>query len=106
MAAPLLLQHEFRSLWALFQRSLTLIEHFITSVALTFLGEAVWHVFVVLLTLGSVVMVIGVVSAVAQGGFVLATKSVKSSAAKLNPIKGAKRIFGPQAAWEGVKMLL
>ena len=51
-------------------------------------------------------MVIGVASALAQGGFVLATKSVKPSAAKLNPIKGAKRIFGPQAAWEGVKMLL
>ena len=56
--------------------------------------------------MGSTVMVIGVASALMQGGFVLATKSVKPSAAKLNPIKGAKRIFGPQAAWEGVKMLL
>ena len=25
---------------------------------------------------------------------------------KLNPLQGAKRIFGPQALWEGVKMLI
>jgi flagellar biosynthesis protein FlhB len=106
MAAPVLLSKEFHSLWALFERSLTLTEHPTTSVALDLLGEAARHVFVVLLVLGSIVMVIGVASALAQGGFVLATKSVKPTAAKLNPLKGAKRIFGPQAAWEGVKMLL
>ncbi len=106
MAAPVLLQREFHSLWALFERSLRLTEHPTTSVALDLLGEAARHVFIVLLVLGSMVMVIGVASALAQGGFVLATKSVKPKAAKLNPLKGAKRIFGPQAAWEGVKMLL
>jgi flagellar biosynthetic protein FlhB len=106
MALPVLLQREFHSLWALFERSLRMTEHPTTDHALGLLGDAAGHVFVVLLALGSMVMVIGVASALAQGGFVLATKSVKPSAAKLNPIKGAKRIFGPQAAWEGVKMLL
>ena len=56
--------------------------------------------------LGSVVMVIGVAAALAQGGFYLATKSVKPKLNKLNPIPGAKRIFGPQALWEGAKMLV
>ena len=51
-------------------------------------------------------MVVGVAGALAQGGFYLATKSVKPKFSKLNPIKGAKRIFGPQALWEGAKMLL
>jgi flagellar biosynthesis protein FlhB len=106
MAMPILLKHEFHSVWALFQQSLTLTQHPTTAVALTFLGQAAKHVFIVLLAMGASVMVIGVASALLQGGFVLATKSVKPSAAKLNPIKGAKRIFGPQAAWEGVKMLL
>jgi flagellar biosynthetic protein FlhB len=106
LAAPLLLQRELHSLWALFERSLTLSAHPTTSVALDLLGEGARHVFVVLLVLGSMVMLIGVASALAQGGFVFATKMVKPSASKLNPLKGAKRIFGPQAAWEGVKMLL
>jgi flagellar biosynthetic protein FlhB len=106
MAMPVLLKHEFRSVTSLFQQSLTLTEHPTTAVAITFLGQAAKHVFIVLLAMGATVMVIGVASALMQGGFVLATKTVKPSAAKLNPIKGAKRIFGPQAAWEGVKMLL
>ena len=50
-------------------------------------------------------MVVGVGSAVAQGGFYLATKAVKPKLSKLNPINGAKRIFGPHAVWEGVKMI-
>ena len=50
-------------------------------------------------------MVIGVGAALAQGGFFLATKAVKPKWSKLNPIKGAKRIFGPHALWEGAKML-
>src|SRR6478752_2047114 len=106
MAMPVLLKHEFHSVWALFQQSLTLTQHPTTAVALTFLGQAAKHVFIVLLAMGASVMVIGVASALMQGGFVLATKSVKPSAAKLNPIKGAKRIFGPQAAWEGGLMPL
>ena len=52
------------------------------------------------------VMVVGVGSAIAQGGFALATKQVKPTLSKLNPIKGAKRLFGPQVAWEGVKVLI
>ncbi len=51
-------------------------------------------------------MVVGVACALAQGGFYLATKSMKPKLSKLDPIKGAKRIFGPQALWEGAKMLL
>ena len=64
------------------------------------------HVLVALVVLGSGVMVIGVAAALAQGGFYLATKSVKPKLSKLDPIKGVKRIFGPQALWEGAKMLL
>ena len=51
-------------------------------------------------------MVVGVAGALAQGGFYLATKRMKPKLSKLNPIKGVKRIFGPQALWEGAKMLI
>jgi flagellar biosynthetic protein FlhB len=105
MALPALLGHEMDALGKLLQRSLLLTEHPSTAVALQLLGDGAKHLFIVLIVMGSAVMVVGVGSALAQGGFVLATKAVKPSAAKLNPIKGLKRIFGPQAAWEGVKML-
>jgi flagellar biosynthetic protein FlhB len=51
-------------------------------------------------------MLVGVAAALAQGGFFLATKAVKPSAKKLNPISGMKRIFGPQMLWEGAKTLV
>jgi flagellar biosynthesis protein FlhB len=106
MALPTLLGRELTALWTLMERSLRLAGHPSTSVAMQLVGEGARHVFLTLIILGSMVMLVGVVSAVAQGGFHLATKSVKPSLKKLNPIKGAKRIFGPQAAWEGAKMLL
>ncbi|TIC83538.1 EscU/YscU/HrcU family type III secretion system export apparatus switch protein [Nocardioides sp. GY 10113] len=74
--------------------------------ALVLLGEAARHVFVTLLLLGSSVMVIGVLSAVAQGGMYFAPKLVKPNLKKLNLIQGAKRMFGPQAWWELAKTLI
>ena len=106
LAMPVLLGRELTALQRLVERSLRLTEEPSAAVALTFLGEGAKHVFLTLLILGAAVMVIGVASALAQGGFALATKQVKPTASKLNPIKGAKRIFGPQAGWEGVKMLV
>ncbi len=49
---------------------------------------------------------IGVAAAVAQGGLFFATKSLKPKWSRLNPLQGAKRLFGPHALWEGAKMLL
>ena len=46
-------------------------------------------------------MVVGVAGALAQGGFYLATKSIKPKFSKLNPIKGVKRIFGLAVAVGG-----
>lgn len=74
--------------------------------ATTLLGQGARHVMVTLVVLGSAVMLVGVSAALAQGGFFVATKSVKPSLKKLDPIQGFKRVFGPQALWEGAKMLL
>jgi flagellar biosynthesis protein FlhB len=61
---------------------------------------------VLALAMGVVIMVIGVASAVAQGGLFFATAAMKPKWSRLNPLQGAKRLFGPHAAWEGLKMLL
>ena len=42
----------------------------------------------------------------AQGGFFLATKAVQPKFSKLNPLHGAKRMFGPHALWEAAKVLV
>ena len=74
--------------------------------ALTLLNSDFKHVLTVLILLGSGVAVIGVLASVAQGGFHLSPKLAKPDPKKLNPIAGAKRIFGAHAWWEGAKMLV
>lgn len=101
-----LMEREVDALRTLMATNLTVIERPTPELALVLLGEAAWHMFWALFLLGAAIMVIGVVSALAQGGFYLAPKMTKPTAKKLNPITGAKRIFGPQAWWEGVKMLV
>ncbi|HEY9563290.1 MAG TPA: EscU/YscU/HrcU family type III secretion system export apparatus switch protein [Nocardioides sp.] len=106
LALPPLLGRELSALIDLLRGALRAAEDPTVPVALAILREGLLHTFFALLLLGAAVMVMGVGAALAQGGFFLATKSVKPTFAKLNPIKGAKRIFGTQALWEGGKMLI
>ncbi len=64
------------------------------------------HALTTLLILSAGMLLISVSATLAQGGFYLATKSVKPTLKKLDPIKGAKRVFGPHSLWEGAKMLV
>jgi flagellar biosynthetic protein FlhB len=104
-AAPILVSRELDRMRELLTTSMVTIQHADASTDMVLLGEALRHVFTVLVVLGAGVMVVGVASSIAQGGFYLATKSVKPKLSKLNPIQGAKRVFGPHALWEGAKML-
>jgi flagellar biosynthetic protein FlhB len=49
--------------------------------------------------------VFAILATAAQGGLRPATKTLKPDFKKLNPLKGLKRTFGGQAAWESVKSL-
>ena len=106
MALPPLLSREFDALRVLMTTALTAAGDAEPARALELFGQGLWHVFFALVLLGLAVMVIGVAGALAQGGFYLATKSVKPSMSKLSLIKGAKRIFGMQTLWEGAKVLV
>ena len=103
---PLLLRREMESLREVMARCFQAGEHASTGLALQLLSEGLWHAAVAIVVMGSAIMVVGIAGALAQGGFYLATKSVQPKLSKLNPIPGFKRIFGVQALWEGVKMLL
>lgn len=106
MALPTLLGHELGALQEIMKTCLSMGDEASTEKALFLLGDAAKHSFFSLVILGSAIMVIGVASALAQGGFYLATKSLKPKWSKLDPIQGTKRIFGTQALWEGAKVLL
>ncbi|MXG87969.1 EscU/YscU/HrcU family type III secretion system export apparatus switch protein [Nocardioides flavescens] len=106
MGLPWMVRHEFAALQDLFRRCLLALREPTTERALQLLADGGAHAFVSILVLGSVIMLVGVAGALAQGGFYLATKLVKPSAKKLNPVSGMKRLFGPQALWEGAKTLL
>ncbi|CAB4721232.1 MAG: flagellar type III secretion system protein FlhB [Actinobacteria bacterium] len=106
MAMPMLVGHELRELRAILEACLRGAADPSVDVALELLRTGALHSFIVLVVLGAGVMLISVAATVAQGGFYLATKAVKPTASKLNPLKGFKRIFGPHSLWEGAKMLV
>jgi flagellar biosynthetic protein FlhB len=106
LALPKLLGHELQSLRELMATSLSSAPEANVGLALEILGRGLWHVLLALVVLGSGVAVVGVAGALAQGGFFIASKSVKPKLSKINPLPGFKRIFGVRALWEGAKMLL
>ncbi|MBZ5737829.1 EscU/YscU/HrcU family type III secretion system export apparatus switch protein [Nocardioides mangrovi] len=106
MALPKLLAHEVGKLQTMMTTSLSIGGQADVPTALALLGHALWHVLTTLVVLGSMVMVVGVAGALAQGGFFLATSAMKPKLSKINPIAGIKRLFGVKTLWEGAKMLL
>jgi flagellar biosynthetic protein FlhB len=103
---PTLLGRELTELQEVMARCFSAGGHASTSLAMRLLGDGLWHAMIAVLVLGSGVAIVGVVGAISQGGFYVATKAVKPSFSKLNPLTGLKRILGPHALWEGLKMLL
>jgi flagellar biosynthetic protein FlhB len=66
------------------------------------LMSAAWAVLPLALTM----MAVGIASAGAQGGIRVATKLFIPKFSRLNPLPGIKKMFGPQALWEGTKALV
>ncbi|MEV4707764.1 EscU/YscU/HrcU family type III secretion system export apparatus switch protein [Actinoplanes sp. NPDC049316] len=64
--------------------------------------SAAWAVLPLALTM----MAIGIAAAGAQGGIRVATKLFIPKFSRLNPLPGIKKMFGPQALWEGTKALV
>ena len=107
LALPKLLSHELQSLERLMSSCLTASgSQADVPSALTLLRGGLWHVMITVVSLGAMVMVVGVAGALAQGGFFLATSAVKPKLSKLNPLQGLKRLFSMRTLWEGGKMLL
>src|SRR3712207_5555677 len=70
------------------------------------LGQALSAFLWTLMPLALGLMVVGVAASAAQGGVSIATKGMKPTLKKLNPLPGMKRMFGTQGLWEAVKALI
>ncbi|MGY1808938.1 flagellar biosynthesis protein FlhB [Blastococcus sp. SYSU D00669] len=70
------------------------------------LGESLEVFLTTILPLALSLLLVGVASSAAQGGIFFATKSIKPSLKKMNPLKGIKRIFGVHGWWEAAKALI
>lgn len=101
-----LVGHGTDQLRELMLRCLALTENPDPAKVLAMLREGGVLALMISLALGAGVMLVSVAGGAAQGGIHLATKSLKPKWSKLNPIQGAKRIFGMQALWEGAKLLV
>lgn len=69
-------------------------------------GQHAFDAFLLILPIVIFTMLAAVVASSMTGGFLLAFKAIQPKGAKLNPVEGIKRIFGPQAWVELGKALL
>jgi flagellar biosynthetic protein FlhB len=74
--------------------------------ALTALGDGLGTVLWSLAPLMAVVALAAVIASAAQGGLHISSKKLKPQFQQFNLVKGAKRVFGPEAWWNGVKVAL
>ncbi len=70
------------------------------------LGQALTAFMTTVLPLALALMVVGLVASASQGGIVFATKGMKPTLKKFNPLTGMKRMFGTQGLWEVTKALI
>jgi flagellar biosynthetic protein FlhB len=106
LAVGPLLGHEVGAWRELLEASLRASERPSVPLALHLLGDGARHAFLAVLVVAGIVLLVGVASAVGQGGLVVSPKLVKPSLRKLDPVQGLAKVFGPKALWEGAKMLL
>lgn len=74
--------------------------------AMTMARESATSAFKAVLPLVLLIAGIGVAGAALQGGIWFSPKALKPQFKRLNPLSGAKRLFGPHALWELIKALL
>jgi flagellar biosynthetic protein FlhB len=106
LALPPALRHQADAITGLMTECLRALEEPSVEVATALMREASMAAFVTLVALGSTVLLLSTSITLAQGGLYVASKMVKPDLGKLSLIKGAKRMFGPQAWWELAKMLI
>jgi flagellar biosynthesis protein FlhB len=77
-----------------------------TAALTALMGQALIAFLTTVLPMALSLMLIGTLASAAQGGVTLATKGMKPTLKKLNPLPGIKRMFGTQGIWEATKAII
>ncbi|HET9442529.1 MAG TPA: EscU/YscU/HrcU family type III secretion system export apparatus switch protein [Acidimicrobiales bacterium] len=100
---PLALSQTTSHVLALFEQAGRAIEKPDQGVALGLLGKGLLTVALVSLPLAVGLMVLGVLTNVAQVGFAASSKMLRPKMERLNPLAGVKRLLSPASMWEAAK---
>ena len=77
-----------------------------TSALTALMSQALIAFLTTVLPMALSLMLVGTLASAAQGGVTLATKGMKPTLKKLNPLPGIKRMFGTQGIWEATKAII
>jgi flagellar biosynthetic protein FlhB len=103
---PMLVSNAFDEVQKLFVQVGSVASHPETEAVSALLGQALSAFLSTLLPTALGLMAVGTAAAAAQGGVTFATKSMKPTLKKLNPLPGIKRMFGSQGIWEAAKAVI
>jgi flagellar biosynthetic protein FlhB len=74
-----------------------------TQVMLSVAGHSAWEALLLVLPIFGLLLVVGIFSSVALGGFLLSPKALEPKFERLDPLKGIKRMFAMQTLIELIK---
>jgi flagellar biosynthetic protein FlhB len=103
---PMLVGNAFDEARELFLQIGVVAEEPETSALTALMGQALIAFLTTVLPMALSLMLIGTLASAAQGGVTLATKGMKPTLKKLNPLPGIKRMFGTQGIWEATKAII
>jgi len=103
---PMMVRNSFSAVRQLFVQVGSVVNHPETTAPSKLFGQALSAFLTSLLPVALGLMLVGVIASAAQGGITVATKALKPSFKKFNPLTGVKRMFGVQGIWEAMKALV
>ncbi|MCA0144508.1 flagellar biosynthesis protein FlhB [Blastococcus sp. LR1] len=103
---PIMVGNAFEAVQELFVHVGTAVKTPEVETVTTLLGTALKLFLTTLLPTALALLVVGVAASAAQGGVHFATKPIKPTLKKFNPLPGLKRMFGTQGLWETSKALI
>ncbi|NCT92661.1 EscU/YscU/HrcU family type III secretion system export apparatus switch protein [Cellulomonas sp. APG4] len=109
-AGGLMLPFVLRSGSAAAEEQMTTVQRVIENptpdLATAALGDGLGSIILTMAPIFGVVVLTAVIASAVQGGIHVSSKKLKPSFQQFNIVKGAKRTFGMQAVWQGVKAAL
>jgi flagellar biosynthetic protein FlhB len=103
---PMAIGHASAGVLDLFERALALMAAPDAGAAVGLVGAGARTTLLGTAPIAAAMLLCGVGVNLAQTGLVLSAKKLKPKAERLNPLAGLKRLFSPESAWNGAKVLL